>query len=423
MALGVAAVVTAASCADEDPTTVGGGLVGNHAQTFDLVLDPAEFLVSDTTYDSLGSLNEASFRMAAHEFAGSLEAHTLFLVRRPRSISYTDASNVTHTDTLPALGGAKLTVVMDTIASTAGPVDLQVVQLTESWDPSSVSWGLRYDTASVSQPWATPGGTTGDVLADTTWESGDTLVIQLDSAAAQAWSDTTADGLGGMLRSTTPGARVFIRSMTLTFDVLPTQGDTVLSGGNIAGQALVAAPDAPPPGPGELRLGGLPTWRSLLRFLPIADLPVPCSITSTTCTVPLSEVKINAAVLQLQPIPVGARLLERPILAQGSAVLGAPGVPITRSPLSGALGITRDSLRADLFDGSSASPPRVTVPVTTFVQNLANATSDSTAVPWLALTQFGEGSSFGYAAFAAIASGNGPRLRLIVTVPESKVAP
>ncbi len=421
--LGLATIVSLASCADESPTTVGVGLVGQHAETFDVVLDPTEFLLADTTYDSLGSLNRASFRMVAHDYDGVLDAHTLFQVRRPRNVSYTDSGNVAHTDSFPTLGGATLTVIVDTMASTPGPVALQVVDLTQDWDPSTVSWELRYDTASLSEPWTTPGGTPGPVLAETTWESGDTLRIQLDSAAASVWSDTAAGDMGGMLRAASPDARIFIRSMTLTFDVLPAFRDTVLTGGGIGGQTVVASPEPPAPGPAEMRVGGLPSWRSLLHFRPLFDLPVPCSATATTCTLPLSEVKINAAVLQLQPVPVGAWLLERPMLAQSSSVLGAPGVPITRSALSSPLGVTADSLRADLFDGSSPSPPRVNVPVTTFVQNLAAAAADSMAVSWLAVAEFGEGLTFGYAAFATLATGNGPRLRIVVTVPASKVAP
>lgn len=420
IALGLAAAATA-GCGDEGPTSVGASLIGEGPQTFDLVLNPAEFLVSDTTYDDMGSLHDATFRMVAHDFADTLEAHTLFQVVRPFSITYQDTANVSRTDTLPTLGGADLTVVLDTLTRTTGPVELQVVQVTQSWDPASVTWQLRYDTASTSEPWATPGGTPGEVLADTTWVSGDSLVIHLDSAAAAVWSDTTTRTMGGMVRATTPGARVFVQSLSLTFDVLPAAADTVLTGGGIGPTAIVASPSTPPPGDEELRVGGLPIWRTLLHFKALNDFPVPCSASSTTCTLPLSDVQVNAAVLQLEPVPVGAHLLEDTIRVLGNAVLEAPGVPVTRSPLAPIMSLMQDSVTPALFNGSIPSPPPVGVPITAFVQSLASATAEAPAPVWLALTQLSEGSTFGFAAFASEKIGNGPRLRLVVTVPEFKV--
>ena len=415
----LAGVLTA--CSDEDPTGVGSELVGESVRTYEVVLEAGEFLQSDTTFDRIGSLNQARLWLVAEDFAGVLDARTLISVDPPETVQYED-STTTQVDSVARIVGGTLTLVVDTLASTAGPIDLEVYELSEEWDWRTTTWDLRSDTAG-GEPWATPGGTLGPLLASAQWTGGDTLRIPLDSQTVSVWTDSVGAMRGGVIRSTTPGSRLLLESILFQFDVVPSEApDTVIPAGTIENRVSIVTPEATAPDVDELRVGGIPSWRSLLRFQPLRGLGIPCGEPSAPeCTVPLEDVTINLAVLVLEPLPVGARRIERPIWIENHGVqVGPAGVPLSRSPLTGVLGGTQDSLTAELFDGTTADLDPVPVPVTLFVRRLVNP--DVEDLEWLALTAAGEPvSAFGYGAFGSLASPWPPRLRLVVSVPEEVV--
>ena len=415
----LAGVLTA--CSDEDPTAVGSELIGESVRTYEVVLEAEEFLQADTTFDRLGSLNSAGIWLVAEDYGGELDARTLLSVDPPTTVQYEDSAG-TQVDSVAAIVGGTLTLVVDTLASTSGPVGLELYQLEEEWDWPTVTWDLRADTA-AGEPWTTPGGTIGPLLASAEWAGGDTLRIPLDSQAVSVFTDSLGARRGGVLRSTTPGSRVLLESVLFEFDVVPTEApDTVVPGGNIQNRVSIVTPDAPAAGPQELRVGGIPSWRSLLRFQPLRELGIACGpLAAPECAVSLEDVTINLAVLILEPLPVGSRRIERPIWIENHGVqVGPVGVPISRSPLTGVLGATQDSLTAEVFDGTTDDLDPVPVPVTTFVRRLVNP--DVEDLEWLALTAAGEPvSAFGYGAFGSIESAWAPRLRLVVSVAEEVV--
>lgn len=432
--VGLAAVAGGlAACGEEDPTGVGSELIGPGITTFEVVLDGAAFLLEDTTYDSLGELSDAGFRLVANDFAGELDAHTLFEIQRPFTVVYApEEGGPSTTDSLAAIRGARVTVIVDTIGTTAGPIELEVLPVTESWDAGSVTWNLRYDTAGVSEPWTEPGGTTGPVAGSALWESGDTLVIPIDSASAAVWQDTVAARRGALVRAATPDARLRLRAVRFEFDVVPReQTDTVVSAGSIIRSMHVATPDAPPVTVGELRVGGLPSWRALLRFRPLEDLVLDScggglGTGDPDCDVPLAEATLSLATLLLDPVPVGGHRIELPSQMHGRAILPAPGIPIFRSPLSGPVGFMQDTIPVSLFTPTPPAGVRVAVPITGFVRQLVAGVDpdDEDAVPpseWLALVSTLERATFGYMGFASAESATPPRLRLVVSVPNREV--
>jgi hypothetical protein len=418
--LGVGAVVAlVAACGDEGPIGVGSDLMGPGVRTYEVTLDPAEFLMADTTFDGIGTLNDALFRMVAHAFDDDLEARTLFSVARPTTVNYTPSEGSAVTDTIQSIVGGVVTVVVDTVASSPGPVDLEIVRVTEEWDAPSATWDVRIDTAGVTETWATPGGSPGAVLGGATWTSGDTLLITLDSAAVAVWDDTLAARLGGMVRSATPGSRLFFESIAFHFEVVPVTTDTIVPAGGLRNSKIVLTPEDAAPAAGELRVGGLPAWRSLLRFQPLADVLIPCGPGAPpTCTLPLGTVTVNQAALLLTPLPVGSRRVEGPSRIEGRGVFEGPGVPLTRSPLTPPLGLASDTLDAALFVAPEPDAPAVSLPITSYVRfHLDPPDEDEPPPPqWLALTAVGERVRFGYAAFGGLASDRPPRLRLVVSV-------
>jgi hypothetical protein len=416
--LAVGAVVAlVAGCGDEDPVGLGSDLMGPGVRTYEVTLDPAEFLVADTTFDGIGTLNDAFFRMVAHAFDDDLEARTLFSIARPATVNYTPSEGSAVTDTIQSIVGGVLTVVVDTVASSPGPVDLEIVRVTEEWAAPSADWEVRLDTAGVTETWAAPGGSPGAVLGGATWTSGDTLVITLDSAAVAVWDDTLAARLGGMIRSATPGSRLFFESMEFHFDVVPVTTDTVVPAGGLRNSKIILTPEDTAPAEGELRVGGLPAWRSFLRFQPMADVLIPCGPGALpTCTLPLGNVTINQAALLLTPLPVGSRRVEGPSRIEGRGVLEGPGVPLTRSPLTPPFQPPTDTLEAALFVAPDPDAPAVSLSITSYVRFQLDPPEDDEPPQWLALTAVGERARFGYAAFGGRASDRPPRLRLVVSV-------
>jgi hypothetical protein len=419
------AVCTAAAvgCGDESPTAVGADLMGPGVRTFEVTFDAEEFLVRDTTFDGIGSLNDADFDMAAHQFDGVLDARTLFSLLRPLTVTYT-RDGATRIDSVEAVVGGTLTLIVDTIASSPGPIDLEIVQVTEAWHRRTATWNTRVDTAGVAEAWQTPGGSPGAVVARASWTSGDTLQIVLDSATVAVWDDTTAAELGGLIRTTTPGARVFFHAMGFRYDVRPVDSDTVVLGGSITDSKIIVTPEPDLTVPaGVLRIGGLPAWRALLHFRPLTDLVIPCGPGQPPgCTLRLEDVTVNLASVLLQPLPAGPRRTERPVRLEARAVLEAPNIPLVRSPLTPPLGAPTDSLAPSLFAPPGADPPLVRIPVTLFVQFHLDPPVEGQPPLWLALTAVGERGQFGYTAFGSMASDRPPQLRLTVSVPDEVLA-
>lgn len=423
LALGVS---IAAGCTEESPTSVGGELIGEGYRTYEVVLDADSFLQSDITYTGLGSLNLAPFAIVARDFGGELDARTLLRVRPPTQVTYENDAGNNVTDSVFTIIGGTLTLAMDSLTDRTRPVLIELVQVTESWEPSTVSWELRSDTADVGEPWMEPGGTTGAILGSGLWASGDTLRIALDSTAAAVWADSAAAFRGGLIRSATSGTRLRLDGLQFSFDLRPEGADTVVTVPSLVARVNIATPEPGTPAAGELRVGGIPVWRTVFQFRPMEEVEIPCAPMSTLCTrVPLSQVEVNQAALLLHPLPVAGRRIERPLRIEGRVVLRAPGVPVERSPLSPTIGITEGAVSPALFTPGLADPDRVAVPVTAYLRQALSPPEGGEPVLWLALLAELEQSAplFGYAAFASLESDNPPQLRLVVTVPTEERLP
>ncbi|MDX1675266.1 MAG: hypothetical protein R3314_10770 [Longimicrobiales bacterium] len=417
----VGTAVLVAGCGDEGPTEVGGDLLGPSLRTVQVTLEASEFLERDTTYDRLGMLATAPFAVVATDFASELDAHALVRINRPFRVTFTNGDGQSVSDSVGHLKGGTLTLVLDSLMAPTLPLELEVLEVTESWDPNTVTWSSRVDTlGSPAELWSVPGGTTGSVMATASWTEGDTLRIPIDSAAASVWHDTTGARLGGLIRMTTTEERLRLRSADFEFDVRPLDNDTVVPGGSVARMVSIASPDSAPPA-GVLRVGGRPAWRSLVRFRPLDGLTVPCEQGSTTCEIPLSEVTVNTANLLVWTQPVGGRRVESSMRVEGRAVLEGPGTPLSRSPLSRPFGRMAEGLQTSDFEPPAATLSRI--PITGFVQRNARVPEGEVPLLWLALTAVGEKSLFGYGAFDGVTGTNPPRLELVVTIPVRKVDP
>ena len=416
----VLSVVTA--CTDETPTDVGDDLLpSGGVRTFEVILDPSSFLTYDTTFSGYASTQNAAFSVLANKFEGVVDANLLFRFQRPpTTIAVRNSAGTTVVDSAPSYFAGRLVLRIDTLASESGPgLLVRGFRTAEPWD-GSASWTLRVDTGNVELPWTTPGGTRGAEFDTATWAAGDTIVLDVDSATIALWRDTANASRGALIISETPGSRIRVSSGVLRLSARSAiRPDTVVNVDVAAGIThFVFNPEAPPPGT-QLRVGGVPTWRSILGIREdLADLTFPCPGVAN-CEVRLENAHINRAELLLQPVTAPAGfILEDTTLTQAHTLAVTPGVPLQRSPIGVEVcGNVASCLLAgrtvpQLFGPTPGAP--IALNLTSYLIALVDPDiADDARPPFaLALLAPNEPNTFGIATFAS-----GPRLRLVLTAP------
>lgn len=416
------AALLAVGCADDDPTGVGSSLLrGGSIQTVRLELDADRFLVDAATAAGYSGFSSVGFVVLADEAGGELDAHALGRFAPPPAVvEYTDADGEPFADSTVTYIGGNVVMHIDLARSTAsGPVELQLYGTAEAWDPETASWTWRVDSAGQRTPWTDPGGTTGPLLATAEWEPGaDSVVFPVDSQTVAAWTDTTDATRGALVAVDQPGARLvaptggFGVRLTARPSVDPDTTVTVVVGLD----AWTSVFDPPPATDGRLLVGGVPSWRSFLRFDDRLDsVTVAVVRDGETVRVPLNRVTVNRATLLLDPEPAPAGFVpEDSVMLDARAVMEDEGIPLSRSPLGRqSVGRPDSALVPELF---TADPPVATVelPVTNFITGLLSSEDEPRAV---ALVRRSGAPTFGVATFAGPDAGaRAPRLRLTVTV-------
>lgn len=412
LALGLAL----AACGEEVPTGLGQELLPENAiRTFELILEPADFLVFDTAFSGYGVSRGGPFAILARDYEGALTTHIPARYRLPDRIVVRDTGTVLVVDSMPTLTGAEVLLLVDTIGSDhSGTLQISAHRMGESWDPASATWIYRDSAAAL--PWTVPGGTPGVEITTISYTGGDTILLPIDTATLRTWADSLDDTRGvlirivdgtGRLRTTAPVLRVFARSSVADTTVLVSTTPTV--------RDFFVTPTLPSEA-SDIRSGGLPGWRTFLRIRDdLRDRTVSCG---PGCSAPLHSFDITRAELILQPTapPPGFR----PEVAVGpTAYLGlvTPEIPLRRSLLGSAVGATVEVLEPERFV-VGAEPVAVTL--TEFVRlAVADSTADEEFFrpEWLVITP-GAQTTFGFAAFEP-----GPRLRLVLSTAQENQLP
>ncbi len=428
----VGAVVLAAACGRESPTSVGSSLLtGGGARTFEIVLDASQFLRADTSLSGFVlKASSAAFLVVANQFGGEVDAHILArFLPPPKTITVLDSTGTQKTDTLPSFFKGTVVLHVDSTALPleTTPVALQLFRTAQDFDPNSATWLFRLDTGTVHLPWAVPGGVTGALVDTATWQPGqDSVVFHVDSTTVARWADTTNLGRGALVAAINAGTRMRFRTIVYNVSAHSSiKRDTVVtsSPGDV-GSIFVFNPNGPAPQPGILRIGGIPAWRSYFTFQPdlvTRTLSCPAS-TGVSCSFTLKTVTVNFAGILLQPAPAGPWLPEDSVRPEAFTLDTATNVPLSRSPLGVHLGTTAPAVAPALFGSPPATSP-VVVPVTAFIAALAGDTiqaggSAAAQSNTVSVLHFPEPGLLGVGSFYSRAAGPplAPRLRLIVTI-------
>ena len=420
--------LVAMACADEDPTGVGGNLPpGGSIRTYELILEPDVFLAGDTSLAGFFEPAAATFGVLAGGADGLSSNVLVRFVPPPESVSYRDTLGRTQTDTLPTYIGAELILRLDTLRSAAsGPVDLEAYRIGEEWDPRSATWTERVDSGQVRLSWSQPGGTRAELLAKATWEphASDSVTFAVDSQTVALWADTTDAARGALIAVTSPDARLISLTPILLLHARPSaRPDTVVTV-SVGPVGATFVFDPQPAATEDLRIGGLPTWRSYLQFQRLDTLALPCpgEDPAAGCVLPLDEVKINYAALLLRPAAMPSAFVPADSLViDARSVLVRPSIPLDRAPLGNSAAARPGSAvpRERFLPDGEGGDDAIEVPVTRFVAALAAGPGDDgdNAPPSvLALVAAPEGRDFGFGTFGAQgAAAAAPRLRLIVS--------
>jgi hypothetical protein len=406
-AAAVLALALVAGCTDDLPTATGESRFpgGIGPVTVEVLLDRAGVLLSEAVFDGYADPRNARYLLAAEDFDGALDAHTLARFPEfPQAVTYS-TGGVSVTDSVFDYVSGELKIIVNPGETEApSPVTMQLWSLEQAWDSSSVTWEL----ASEGEPWTEPGGTRGELLSEATWARGDTIMgdtvaWQLDSLAVRRLA---AEGARQVLITLgEPGARIQFGALRLTVGVRPesTPDTTVTASVATGAQAFVFTPQPPTPA-GLYRVGGVTAARTVLH-LDLAQMVPGCSNPSTGCApVSLRDVTINAAELVLQPVQV----------TSGFRPIGAPTLIMRRilEPELGRLAplgelVLSDTVSAAQFAGGTQEPIRLNL--TTKVR--AAVASDPMELP-IALLGESAPNQFGYQWYVGE-----PVVRLVYTLP------
>jgi len=420
-----------AACGDQLPTVSGDEQFPRGARATTLELE----LAATGTIEELGVFSgffdprQAPFLVAANQMGGSLDAHVLVqLGDFPELITIGAAAfqDIEFTS-------AEFFVTIDTIATPAEAVGVELWTVDQAWDFGSMSWSMAVDTAGARESWQVPGGTRRDLVGVSEWDMRDTAQARADTVS---WTLTTAqidalrdDELKGLLvRPATAGSRLQIATLGLRVDILvrrdpadAARDTTVVR--TVSGLAgFVFNPPAPTPNPTGADgwwAGGITGARTLLRI----TMPdsVPGCAPPTVCPArALRDVSLTEATLVLDPLPMPG----------GFQPLAPVRLALRRinEPELGRLAPLGQTIGEQLIEAADFAAGGNAVFQIRFTNQMAQLIQRDTTTLSVALMARSEGTNFGFARFAAVdpAGRDGrrpPRVRLTYTIPGRQALP
>ena len=425
------------SCKEKTAIAPDLGFLQVHPQTVEIFLPYEEFVEDAAIFGGYGSTADFSGGVVALDFGG-LNARTLMTLDDfPTSLDVQGTDGVTRTDSGLSFVGARVVLFFDTIhGSLASPADLELFDAREKWHGASVTWVFAVDTAGERRPWTQPGGGPRTLLGGATFDAlierrvdpsaalVDRVDIPIDSAAVSALVDPAGGAIGLSLAAAEAGVLLNLMDMSIVLLAVPSsRPDTVL-------EVTVTSDDIdfildPPPevSSGSLRVGGVPSWRSVVR------LAIPQTLESTAevcgsvgCRVDFTAVDVNLAELVLT-----TRRTESAYQPQDTTLMDLRPVLkpelLPKAPLGAQVLSFPRVLPPELFAGQAGTV--VAIPVTAFVIGIQAVADETGSVrdASLALMSNPEPNQIGFASFQGAGSSGAPVLRILYTIADAVALP
>ena len=411
-------------CQEDFIVTLDGDLVPIDAVTVEVGIPFHEFAGDLEGWGGYGRPYELARPILARQFEGNLDSRLLnSWFPYPVSALVRDSAGAFVTDSTLTFVKGRIVARFDTLTSIMGDsVTLAVSVLPRDWDFGTATWDVAVDSVGDRQEWAEPGGGPGTPVATAVWDPSvsDSVVFEIDSASLGFWADSAQAKKGVRVDVVTEGTRLDMVNLVYLLSTRPSSHpDTIVElGVGSETRTFIYRPAVEAPGE-EIRVGGVPAWRTLFTM----DLPdvlngpaelceqVQCPLTLTPESVVSASLVLttrapppgfqprDSLYLDVRPVLEPSRLPKSPL---GSSLVGALGVVLTPADFGEEVGA------------------EIEVPLGGYVQGLiAQKTNPELEFPHtLALLSSFEPLSLYFAAFEGPDSPMGPELRLILTFTE-----
>jgi len=411
-------------CQEDLIVTLDGNLVPVEAVTVEVEIPFHDFAKDLEGWGGYGRPNELASPILAQKYEGNLDSRLLNSWNPyPASALVRDSAGAFVTDSTLTFVGGKIVARFDTLTSIMGDsVTLSLSALPRDWDAGSATWNVAVDSVGDRQDWVEPGGGPGTPVSTAVWApaESDSVVFEIDAAGLALWADTAEAAKGVRMDVVTEGTRLELVSLVYLLSTRPSSHpDTLVDlGVGSVSRTFIYHPEIGPPGE-EIRVGGVPAWRTLFTM----DLPdvltgpaelcekVQCPLTLTAESVMSASLVLttrapppgfqprDSLYLDVRPVLEPSRLPKSPL---GSSLVGLLGVVL-----------------APVVFGEDVGA-EIEVPLGSYVQGLiAEKTEPDLELPHtLALLSSFEPLSLYLASFEGPDSPLGPELRLILTFAE-----
>lgn len=408
-------------CEEKNATAPDLGFIQVNPRTVEVLLPFEDFVDEVRVFGGYGSPADLPYGVVALDFGG-LTARTL--VHLEDFPTFADVGG-----SLSFVGG-RVVLVFDTVnGSLDTPVDIELFDVREDWHPSTVTWEVAVDTAGDRRLWTQPGGGPSTLLGGASFDVFgarqedeeaalvDTVSIAIDSAAVAALGDPASGTTGLLLAAAEPGVFLNLVGMQLLLSTVPSSmPDTVLEL-PVEVDDLSFMVDPLPEAPmGWLRVGGAPSWRSVITMTIPRTVDGTVELCGTVgCTVDLTEVDLNLAELVLT-----TRQTESAFQPQAHTTIDLRRVLnpelLPKSPLGGEVLSGLESLAPELFSVQAGTP--VLFGLTDLVAGILLITAQTGTVPVTSISLFSaiEPNILGFASFEGGGGAGAPALRLLYTI-------
>ncbi len=393
-----------------------------------------EFVEQIQVFGGFGTPATMGRGVLARDFQGLNSRVLLRFASFPDSVSVFNANTGSATwDSDYSVVGGRLVLFFDTVQGLQlGPVGISAFATQQRWDVQTVNWEVAVDTLGDHAEWVQPGGGITVPIGTGTFDLqagraetdtiplNDSVSIAVDSARMAAWADPSDAARGALIALEDSNRRVILEAARLRVVVRPRVPlDSLLEATALGGESSFIYDPLPGPPTEGLRVGGAPSWRSVITLdLPrvLDGHPDLCAVVTCPFDLVANDAQLNLAELVLttrQTLP--AYQLFNSLDIEVRTVANPELLP--KSPLGSELtGSFAATAAPELF--TSRSGTELDFPLTHLVQDLMlgdSATVAGTPNTIVVLSKR-EPPALGFGAFQGVGDAGSPVLRLLFTV-------
>lgn len=419
--VGLAAMV--AACEEQSPVSSDPDGVPVEVRTVELEIPWSDFGEGVASFGGFGSASQIGVLTVANDFVGTLDSRALVRFDSfPSGVAVRNAEGALVVDTLITIRSGRLIARADiSEADSLTSWTFAAGLLDQRWDARTAGWENAIDSIGERVSWDEPGAgpvrSFGEATANV-GETGDSIIFDLDSATIAEWADSADSPRAARLDLVSAGERVDLRGLSVRLEIGSSLAPdtTVFRDVTPVAQTFIYTPEPDAPA-GALRVGGSPSWRSVVGLDVPTVLNGPAALCELAgCPFELTSESLSRASLVLRSRatlpsafqPVDSVLLDvRPVLAPDA---------LPRSPLGSSL-VGETALGADAFGVGAGES--FEIPITGFVRRILDA-EEGTAPPTdLAILSLVEPLDVSFAEFDGPDDPGAPVLRLLVTVTDA----